>query len=69
MGFSELLPMLRQLSRAQKLEAMQFLVSELAQEEAQLLKPDTTYPIYSPYDSNEAAHQLAQLLEEHKKAE
>ncbi|MCY7336226.1 MAG: hypothetical protein LH613_08445 [Chamaesiphon sp.] len=42
---------------------MQFLVTELAQEEEPALAPGATYEIWSPFDSHEAAHKLAQLLE------
>jgi hypothetical protein len=37
---------------------MQFLVSELAQEETDLLKPDLSYPVWSPYDATEAANTM-----------
>jgi hypothetical protein len=36
---------------------------QLAQEEEPTLKAGATYPIWSPLDSHEAAHKLAQLLE------
>ena len=39
MNITELLPQLRKLNRAGKLYVMQFLVSELAQEETDLLDP------------------------------
>jgi fibrillarin-like rRNA methylase len=34
-----------------------------AQEEELVLQAGATYEIWSPFDSHEAAHQLAQLLE------
>jgi hypothetical protein len=44
---------------------MQFLVSELAAEEdATLLDSDTAYPIWTPYDSYEAAAGLIEFLKE-----
>ena len=52
---AELLDTLRVLPRADKLYLMQFLVSELAQEESDLLKPGLAYPVWSPYDAVEAA--------------
>lgn len=65
MSVTELLPTLRNLSRADKLQVMQFLVLELAREEdAPLLEPGATYRLWSPYNSHEAAQKLAQLLEE-----
>jgi hypothetical protein len=41
---------------------MQFLVSELAAEETDLLKPDLDYPVWSPYDAFEAANTMLQVL-------
>ena len=58
----ELLTTLRTLSRGEKLHILQVLVSELAQEEAQLLRPGGTYPIWSPYDVYEAADTLLTML-------
>jgi hypothetical protein len=58
----ELLNNLRTLSRGEKLHILQVLVSELAQEEAQLLRPGGTYPIWSPYDEYEAAEALLPML-------
>lgn len=60
----ELLPRLRALSRADKLRAMQYLVSELAAEEVTLLDPDISYPIWTPYDSYDAATTLLEFLKE-----
>jgi hypothetical protein len=61
-GVTELLLHLRKLSRADKLYVMQFLVSELAAEETDLLKPNLDYPIWSPYDAFEAANTMLQVL-------
>lgn len=63
MTVKELLPTLRNLSRAEKLKVMQFLVAELAQEDEPTLHSGGTYPVWSPLNSHEAAHKLAQLLE------
>jgi hypothetical protein len=63
MNVTELFPTLRDLPRSDKLKVMQFLVAELAKEEEPSLQPGATYPIWSPINSHEAAHQLAQLLE------
>lgn len=59
----ELFPTLRSLSRADKLKVMQFLIAELAREEEPMLQPGATYSVWSPLNSHEAAHKLAQLLE------
>jgi hypothetical protein len=69
MSVAELLPTLQTLSRADKLKVMQFLVQELAaEEEALSLQPGVTYPVWSPYNSHDAAQKLAALLEEDKQA-
>ena len=62
MSLDELIPSLRDLNRADKFRAMQFLVSELANEEAPLLKAGGEYPIWSPYNSYEAADALLEAL-------
>lgn len=61
-SFMELLPSLKELSRADKLRAMQFLVFELAKEEDVLLKPEMSYPVWSPHESFEAANVLLDAL-------
>jgi hypothetical protein len=58
----ELLNTLRALNRGEKLHVLQVLVSELAQEEADLFRPGGTYPIWSPYDAHEAADALLTML-------
>ncbi len=69
MSVAELFPTLRNLSRAEKLRVMQFLVQELAaEEEALLLQPGATYHVWSPYNSHNAAQKLAALLEEDRQA-
>jgi len=68
MSVTELLPTLQKLSRADKLQVMQFLISELAKEENEApLEDGATYRVWSPFNSHEAAHKLAELLEEDKK--
>jgi hypothetical protein len=73
MSVTELLPDLQKLSRADKFRVMQFLVSDLSKEEESdnssgVLQSGSVYPVWSPYDSHEAAYQLMQLLEEDKLA-
>lgn len=63
MTIAELFPTLRELPRADKLKVMQFLIAELAREEEPALEPGATYSVWSPFNSHEAAHKLAQLLE------
>lgn len=63
MTVTDLFPKLRNLTRADKLKVMQFLVAELAQEEEPSLQPGAIYPIWSPFNFHEAAHKLAELLD------
>ena len=58
----KLIPKLQKLNKADKLYVIQFLVSELAQQETDLLKPEVNYPVWSPYDSSEAAETMLQVL-------
>jgi hypothetical protein len=68
MELAELLPTLRELNRSDKLRLMQFLVSELAKEENILLNVGESYPIWSPYNSFEAANTLLDALKENRHA-
>lgn len=63
---AELLTTLRGLTRADKLYIMQVLISELAQQETDLIKPDQSYPVWSPYDAFEAADTMLKVLQEAK---
>ncbi|HEY9796219.1 MAG TPA: hypothetical protein V6D30_11320 [Leptolyngbyaceae cyanobacterium] len=60
---AELLNTLRGLKRADKLYIVQVLISELAQEETDLIKPDQAYPVWSPYDAFEAANTMLEVLQ------
>ncbi len=60
----QLLPRLRKLPRADKLNVIQFLVSELVQEETSLLQPGVVYPVWSPYDAFDAADVMLKILKE-----
>jgi methylmalonyl-CoA mutase cobalamin-binding subunit len=64
MAVQELMPTLRELSRSQKLEIIQFLAKELAVEEEMPLKQGGVYKIHTPFHSAEAAMKLATLLQE-----
>ena len=63
MQLSEMLPALHQLPRADKFRAVQFLTTELAQEEGGLT-PGAEYPVWSPCEAHEAAATLTQYLRE-----
>lgn len=64
MEMTQILPELRKLRRVEKLYVMQFLVSELAQEENELIQPGVAYPIWSPYDAFDAAAVMLDVLRE-----
>jgi hypothetical protein len=66
---TELFPALKRLSRNDKLKVMQFLITELAQEEEPTLQAGATYSLWSPLNSHEAAHKLSQLLESDQMAQ
>lgn len=63
MTATDLFSTLKNLPRADKLKVMQFLITELANEEEPTLQAGATYSLWSPLNSHEAAHQLSQLLE------
>ncbi len=64
MAVQELIPSLRELSRSQKWEVMQFLMKELESEEEMPLRQGGVYRLESPLNSHEAALKLATLLGE-----
>jgi len=63
MSNSELLAQLRQLSRAEKFQLIQFLIAELAKEEGIVMGNEAAEIMYSVHTSNSAAEQLMQLVE------
>jgi hypothetical protein len=63
MVLSELVSTLRGLNRSDKFYVMQILISELAQQEMDLIKPNQVYPVWSPYDAFEAADTMLKVLE------
>ncbi|MBE9197661.1 MULTISPECIES: hypothetical protein [unclassified Nodularia (in: cyanobacteria)] len=60
---TELLSKLQGLNRADKLYIVQVLISELAQQEADLIKSEQSYPVWSPYDAFEAANTMLEVLQ------
>jgi hypothetical protein len=59
---SELISTLKDLDRLDKFYIVQILISELAQQETNLIKPDQAYPVWSPYDAFEAADTMLKVL-------
>ncbi|HYT89589.1 MAG TPA: hypothetical protein VEL76_12855 [Gemmataceae bacterium] len=67
MSLLELMPQLRALPRAEKVRAIQLLAEELAREEpALLLETGKSYPLWSPWNSFDAATVLLRVLEADK---
>ena len=60
---AELISTLRSLSRADQFQVMQLLLSELAQQETDLITPNQSYPVWSPYDVDEAAEIMLKALQ------
>ncbi|VEP17914.1 conserved hypothetical protein [Hyella patelloides LEGE 07179] len=63
---AELLKTIQKLERQDKLYLMQVLISELANEESELIKDNLSYPIWSPYDAFEAADTMLEVLNQAK---
>ncbi len=66
MSLIEVLPEVQTLSRLDKLRLIQFLAQELEQDEAGLIEPGQSYPIWSPDRAFTAAAVLLQALEDEK---
>jgi hypothetical protein len=63
---SALLLNLKELSRSDKFYIIQMLITELAQQETDLIKPNQNYPVWSPYDAVEAADTMLKVLQDIK---
>jgi len=61
-GMEQLKPVLQLLERHEKLLVIQFLATELAQQEEVLLVPNTSYPVWSPLEAYGASDVLLNLL-------
>ena len=62
MSLTEVLPEVQALSRLDKLRLIQFLARELEQDDAALIAPGQSYPIWSPDRAFSAAAALLQAL-------
>jgi hypothetical protein len=63
MSLTELLPALQALSRADRLRLLQLLVDGLAREEGiPQLEADKSYPVWTPYQAQDAAVTLMDTL-------
>jgi len=67
MSFTELVPALRGLPKADKLRVIELLAGDLAREEnAEQLPAGASCPIWSPHNAFDAARTLMQLLEQER---
>lgn len=64
MGLPEVLPLLRELSRDEKLQVMRLLEAELDEPEATAYLKDAHYPVWSPIGAVEAASAMLAVLSE-----
>jgi len=62
----ELLPMLRRLQQHEQLFIIQFLVAEISRQQQGFVMPEGVYPVWSPYDSCEAAEVMLQAIKNRK---
>ena len=49
---AQLLPSLRSLKRSEKLQVIQFLAGELAEDETEFPRSEVEYPVWSPHDAS-----------------
>jgi hypothetical protein len=64
---TDLLPTLQSLPHSDKIQAVQFLVSQLEREEVmELLMPPELYPRWSPFNAIDAAEGLLKMLADAK---
>lgn len=74
LSFEDLQRVVHLLARAQKFQLLQFVVAELAEDEATKLsaaesfESGVEYPIYTPYEQFDAAHALMDLRESRKES-
>ena len=59
----ELLNTLRSLERSDRFYIAQILISELAQQETDLIQQGQSYPVWSPYDAFAAANTMLEVLQ------
>lgn len=63
-NLTQLVPLLTQLKRLEKLYIIQLLASELAEAEKEWVAPGQEFPIWSPYDAFDAAQTMLAALAE-----
>lgn len=65
MSFAELMPSISSLPRAEKLQVFRLLALDLTQEAGvDAFRDGASYPIWTPFNADDAAQSLQRLLEE-----
>jgi hypothetical protein len=65
MSLADLMPVVQALPRADKLRLVQLLVTDIAREEGVVpLEMDRPYPVWTPFDTSEAASVLLRALQD-----
>ena len=62
MTFAEVVTSLPQLSRKERVQLLQYLVTELAREEGVGMVAGAAYPVWTPLGSTDAANALLQAI-------
>jgi hypothetical protein len=68
MSLAELIPLVNNLSQLDKLSLFKLLAAQVPDAELQVIFSASEYPVYSPYDSTEAANILMQMIQDDQKA-
>ncbi len=69
MTLTEIIPSLKRLSFQEKIKAIKFLATELAQDEIENIEPNKNYEVWSPYDAFSAEKTLTKMLKDHVQQE
>ncbi|EKQ68005.1 hypothetical protein OsccyDRAFT_3544 [Leptolyngbyaceae cyanobacterium JSC-12] len=68
MSLAELIPLVNNLSQSDKLSLFKLLVAQIPDAELQVIFSASEYPVWSPYDSTEAANILIQMIQDDQEA-
>lgn len=68
MSLAELIPLVSNLSQLEKLSLFKLLAAQIPDAELQIIFSASEYPIWSPYDSTEAANILMQMIQDDREA-
>jgi len=68
MSLAELILLVNNLSQSDKLSLFKLLVAQIPDAELQVIFSASEYPVWSPYDSTEAANILIQMIQDDQEA-